>query len=233
MTGTLAALALALFAFVASHLALPVAAVRAALIARLGENGYLIFYSVISLALFAWAIAAYIAAPRIDLWTSPTALRHVALTLVFLAALFLICGYSQGNPTMVKLDRLAGEQPRGIIRVTRHPIMWSGGLWAIAHLLANGDAAGLMLFGGVGFLALAGTVLIDRRRRRTGGEAWRALEAKTSNVPFVALIQGRAGAGLGWTLAEIGALRLGLGVALFALLFWAHPYVIGVPAFRP
>lgn len=233
MTGSLAALALALFAFVASHLALPVAAVRAALVARLGENGYLIFYSVISLALFAWAIAAFVAAPRVGLWTPSTALRHLALTLVLLAALLIVCGYSQGNPTMVKLGRLAGEQPYGIIRVTRHPIMWSGGLWAIAHVLANGDAAGLLLFGGIGFLALAGTVLIDRRRRQAGGADWQALEARTSNVPFVALAQGRAGAGLGRTLAEIGALRLILGAALFAALFWAHPYVIGVPAFRP
>lgn len=233
MTGSLAALALALFAFVASHLALPVAAVRAALVARLGENGYLIFYSAVSLALFAWAIAAFIAAPRIDLWTAPTVLRHIALTLVLLAALLLVCGYSQGNPTMVKLGRLAGAQPYGVIRVTRHPIMWSGGLWAIAHVLANGDAAGLMLFGGIGFLALAGTVHLDSRRRQTGGAEWRALEAKTSNVPFLALARGRAGAGFGRTLAEIGALRLVLGAALFALLFWAHPYVIGVPAFRP
>ena len=233
MTGTLAWLALALFAFVASHLALPVAAVRAALVHRLGENGYLIFYSALSLAFFAWAIAAFAAAPTVVLWTPPTALRHLALSLVLLAALLLVCGYSQGNPTMVKLGRFAGEQPRGVIRVTRHPIMWSGGLWAIAHLLANGDAAGMMLFAGIGFVAHAGTLLIDRRRAASGGEAWRALAAKTSNLPFVALAQGRAGAGLGQTLAEIGVWRLAAGVALFVALFLAHPWAIGVPAFRP
>lgn len=233
MTGSLAWLVLALFAFVAAHLALPVAAVRAALVNRLGENGYLIFYSVLSLALLTWAVAAFLAAPKVILWTAPTALRHVAPTLVFLAALLVACGYTQRNPTMVKFDRFAGEQPYGVIRVTRHPIMWGVGLWAVAHLLANGDAGGLILFGGIGFLSFAGAALIDRRRGRSGGAAWQALVAKTSNLPFLALIQGRAGAGLGQTLAEIGAWRLVLGVALYAALFAAHPWVIGVPAFRP
>ncbi len=233
MTGSLTWLVLALLAFVASHMALPLAAARAALVARLGENGYLIFYSILSLALLAWVIAAYRESPTVALWAPPTALRHTALTLMLLASLLLACGYTQGNPTMLKLGRRAGAQPYGIIRVTRHPIMWAGGLWAIAHVLANGDAAGLVLFVGIGFLAIAGTTRIDRRHRRLGGEAWRALEAKTSNVPFVALVQGRAGAGLGWTLAEIGVWRLVLGVALFAGLFLAHPWLAGVPAFRP
>ena len=52
MTGSLAALAFAAFAFVASHLALPVPAVRRRLTAALGENGYLVFYSALSLLLY-------------------------------------------------------------------------------------------------------------------------------------------------------------------------------------
>jgi uncharacterized membrane protein len=233
MTGSLAALAVAAFAFVSSHLALPVPAVRRRLTEVLGENGYLVFYSALSLALFLWMIAAFAAAPATPLWTAPTALRHLALSIMVPAVLLVVCGYTQRNPTAVVLDRFAGDQPYGITRVSRHPVMWGLGLWAVAHLLANDDAASLILFFAIGFLAFAGATLIDRRRARMGGEAWRRLKDCTSNLPFAALAQGRAGAGLGQTFAEIGAWRLAVGVTLYAGLLIAHPWIAGVPAFRP
>jgi len=233
MTGSLAALAVAAFVFVASHLALPVPAVRRRLTATLGENGYLVFYSLLSLALFLWMVAAFAAAPATPLWTAPTGLRHLAMTVMLPAALLVACGYSQGNPTAVVLDRFAGEQPYGITRVSRHPVMWGAGLWAIAHLLANDDAAALILALAIGVLAFAGAALIDRRRAQAGGDAWRRLCQRTSSLPFLALAQGRAGAGLGQTLAEIGAWRLSFGCAVYAALILAHPWIAGVPAFRP
>lgn len=232
MTGSLAALAVAAFAFVSSHLALPVPAVRRRLTAVLGENGYLVFYSALSLALFLWMVAAFAAAPQTPLWTAPTALRHLALSVMLPAVLLVVCGYTQRNPTAVVLDRFAGEQPYGVTRVSRHPVMWGVGLWAVAHIIANDDAASLILFLAIGFLAFAGAALIDRRRARTGGEAWRRLTDRTSNLPFAALVHGRAGAGLKRTLAEVGAWRLLLGVALYAGLLVAHPWIAGVPAFR-
>jgi uncharacterized membrane protein len=233
MTGSLTALAVAAFAFVSSHLALPVPAVRRQLTAVLGENGYLVFYSVLSLVLFAWVVAAYAAAPETPLWTAPTALRHLALSVMLPAVLLAVCGYTQRNPTAVVLDRFAGEQPYGITRVSRHPVMWGVGLWAIAHIIANDDATSLILFLAIGFLAFAGAALIDRRRAETGGEAWRRLKDRTSNLPFAALAQGRAGAGLARTVAEIGAWRLLLGATLYAAFIFAHPWIAGVPAFRP
>ncbi|MBI1986600.1 MAG: NnrU protein, partial [Rhodospirillales bacterium] len=146
MTGSLAALAVAAFAFVASHLALPVPAVRQRLTAALGEYGYLALYSALSIALFVWMVAAYAAAPEMPLWTAPTGLRHLALSVMLPAVLLFVCGYTQRNPTAVVLDRFAGEQPYGITRVSRHPVMWGVGLWAIAHIIANDDAASLILF---------------------------------------------------------------------------------------
>jgi len=232
VTGSLADLVLAAAVFVASHLALPVPGVRARLVERLGEWGYLGFYSALSIVLLLWMVAAFVAAPAVQLWQPPTGLRHLALTLVFLGVMLAVVGYTQRNPTAVVLDRFAAGGPTGVTRVTRHPVMWGVGLWAVAHLLANGDARASILFGGFAVLAFAGTVLIDRRRRLMGGEAWKALEAQTSNIPFIAMIGGRAGAGLGWTIAEIGMWRIGLGCAVYALLFMAHPWIAGLPAIR-
>ena len=73
-------------------------------------------------------------------------------------------------------------------------------------------------------MAFAGTVNIDRRRHRAGGEAWRRLESETSNIPFLAVIQGRTE--IHWS--EIGWVRPLGGVFLYAaVLFW-HPVVFGV-----
>lgn len=232
LTGSLADLAFAAFAFVASHLALPVPAVRRRLASVLGEYGYLTLYSALSIALFVWMVAAFAAAPATPLWTAPTALRHLALTVMLPAVLLVVCGYTQRNPTAVVLDRFAGDQPRGITRVSRHPVMWGVGLWAVAHVVANDDAAALILFAALGFLAFAGAALIDRRRAATGGEGWRRLAGRTSSLPFLALAQGRVGAGPRQILAEIGAWRFLLGVVVYAGLILAHRWIAGVPAFR-
>ena len=48
----------------------------------------------------------------------------------------------------------AGEPARGIIRVTRHPLMWGIMLSGAVHLLAAATCASLVFFGG--FVALAG-----------------------------------------------------------------------------
>jgi uncharacterized membrane protein len=48
-------------------------------------------------------------------------------------------------------------------RVIRHPQLSSVILWAIAHLLANGDDRSIVLFGGMGLWAILEIVAINRR----------------------------------------------------------------------
>ena len=62
-------------------------------------------------------------------------MREAALLVMPLAFVLIACGYWR-NPTMVGADRLLkSEDPaRGIIRITRHPIMWGFMLWAAAHI---------------------------------------------------------------------------------------------------
>jgi uncharacterized membrane protein len=101
--------------------------------------------------------------------------------------------------------------------------MWAIGLWALAHLPANGDLASLLFFGSLAALALGGTVAIDRKKRLALGTNWGRLAEVTSNVPFLALLAGRTGLRLG----EIGFLRLVAGVLLYAVLLLAHPLYTG------
>jgi uncharacterized membrane protein len=119
------------------------------------------------------------------------------------------------------------EPARGIIRVTRHPLMWGITLWGAAHLLARGDLASLVFFGGFVALAGIGTLLIDARKRASLGDDWKRFAAVTSNVPFGAIVGGRNR----FVPGEIGWKRIGVGLALYALLLFAHPYLFGARAY--
>jgi uncharacterized membrane protein len=226
MTGSLAALALAAVSFVGSHLGLSSLPVRTWLIGRLGEWGFRGVYSLVAMALVVWLVAAYNAAPVETVWAPPTAMRHLSLAIMPVACILLIGGVLGANPTAIGRDagRIAAAGPRGIFKVTRHPVMWAFALWGISHLLANGDAADVILFGAITVLALCGAVHIDRRKRREIGATWSTYEAATSFVPFAACAAGRTR--LSW--ADIGFTPLFLGAVLYAALLFAHPWAFGV-----
>jgi uncharacterized membrane protein len=226
MTGTLAAVAWAALAFVGSHLALSSRPVRAPLIGRIGEPAFRIVYSVVAAATLAWLILAYDRAPHVEWWAEPSWARPLALALMLAASLLFVASLSGANPTVAGNERrFAAAQPgRGVFAITRHPMLWSFALWGLAHLVVNGDGAAVIFFGAFTVLALAGQAQIDARRRAAGGAAWARVEAATSAVPFAALIAGRARL----TLADFGWWRLGLGLALFAMLLHAHRPVIGL-----
>jgi uncharacterized membrane protein len=148
-----------------------------------------------------------------------------------LAAILLVAGYSTRNPTAVGMERSArADDPApGILSVTRHPVMWAIGLWAIGHLIANGDLSSVLFFGSLGALALGGTVLIDRKKQLALGSNWPRLTQVTSNLPFTALLTGRTK--LRWR--EIGVLRVAAGLLLYAVLYLAHPIITGLPIMVP
>jgi len=120
---------------------------------------------------------------------------------------------------------LKREDPaRGILRITRHPVMWAIMLWAAAHILAIGSLQAVIFFGGLLLLAAAGTTLQDARKAKLLGEDWKRFAALTSNVPFQAIAQGRNR--IVWR--EIGWWRPAAGLVAFAALLWQHAWLFGV-----
>jgi uncharacterized membrane protein len=226
MTGSLWHLALAVGLFVGSHFLLSSPPIRRPLAGRLGERPFVAAYSTLALLLFVWVLRAYGDAPLVDVWEPGTGLRHLALAVMPFACVLVVAGLTTRNPTTVGADTraIAARGPAGIFTVTRHPMMWGFSLWGVAHLLANGDAAGILLFGGMTVLAAAGALAIDAKKRATLGDSWAAYEAGTSFVPLAAAVGGRARV----SLAEIGWWRLALGFALYALLLWGHGSLFGV-----
>jgi uncharacterized membrane protein len=218
----IAHLVLACAVFLALHL-LPSTPLRAALVGRLGEGPYTGLFSLATLAAIVWMALAYRAAPLMPLWPG---LRHVPPAVMPFSFILIACGVLTPNPTAVAAGRLLAnpEPARGIIRVTRHPVMWGIMLWAGAHILARGELKATIFFGTFLLLAAAGTRLQDLRKAKAHGGDWKRFAALTSNLPFAAIAAGRNRFAAG----EIGLVRIAFGLLLYGGFLLAHPWLFGV-----
>jgi len=160
--------------------------VRAALIERLGANPYkgvfaLVIVGSIVLMVLGWRSAT------IDIVYEPPAWgRHLAMLLMLAA--FLLFAFSHGESNLR--------------RFIRHPQLTAVVVWAIAHLLANGDSRSVVLFGVLGVWAVVEMLLLNRRDGALvppEPRAWRA-ELK----PVV------------------------IGVVIYAIFIALHPFLFGV-----
>lgn len=214
--------------FVGAHMVLSSLPVRQVLIDRMGEGGHRGLYTVAVGAGMVWMLFSYgdaraVAAP---LWMPPPAMAMVPVLLMPIASILLVCALTTRNPTAVGGDKIAREPKpvTGIMTVTRHPMMVGVAIWAVAHLLSNGDAASIILFGGLLFLAVGGMLHIDHRRSATLGGDWGPIALTTGIVPFAAAIQGRIS--IDW--AGIGLWRPAAGLVLYVALLLGHPWFAGV-----
>lgn len=167
---------------------------RARTLARVGEARWKGVYAVVSLIGFVLLVWGYGLARQqpVLLWTPPVAMRHIAALLTLVSFVLLAAAYVPGNGLKAKL---------------RHPMVLGVKVWALAHLLANGTLADVLLFGG--FLVWA--VLCFRAARGRD----RAAGAATP--------PGRAGA---------TAITVVVGAVAWAVFaFWAHGAWIGVRPF--
>jgi len=218
--------------FVLLHLLVSGTRVRDGLIARIGEGPYMGFFVVASwvgIIWLGWGFAdARVSAENAAYWGATPLTRGVQLALQVVAFVFIVIGITTKNPTLVR-GEAALDDPnivRGALRVTRHPFLWGVAIWAVGHLIVNGDRASLVLFASMLFLALFGTASIDAKRKRALGSKWDAFAAQTSNVPFASILAGRQKFALG----EIGWWRFAVALVVYAAVALAHPFLFGVPA---
>jgi uncharacterized membrane protein len=221
-------LLLAAILFVGSHFVLSSPPLRAGLVSRLGERGFTGAYSLLQIVLLVWMVRAYSLAPFQPVWTPPAWTAWIPILAMIPALLLMVGGFAQPNPTAVMQDTDGPPEtrPAGIFTVTRHPVMWGFGVWALAHLCANGELASIVLFGAVAVLALGGTLAIDAKKRARWGAAWGPFALSTSNLPLRAVAEGRTRldlAGIGWRTPAIAA-------AAYLLLLALHPLITGVSA---
>jgi uncharacterized membrane protein len=194
--GRMAILILGLIVFIGAHAFTMAREPRARAIARLGEGPYKGLYSLVSLiglVLIIWGFGEYRAGGYTQVWNPLVWTRHLAVLLVWPAFVAFVAAYLPGR----------------IRRTLNHPMLAGLKIWALAHLLANGDLGSMLLFGAL--LAWAVAARISTKRRD---------EVLDHGGP--------AAAPAGW---RNDILAVAIGTALYLVfLLWLHPLLIGVPA---
>ncbi|KAA6184160.1 NnrU family protein [Thiohalocapsa marina] len=185
-------LVLGLVLFLGSHsVSIFAPSVRAQLVGRIGVLPWQLLYGVVALVGLILIVQGYAAARQVAdpvvLYSAPTWMRHVALLLLLPVFPLLLATYLPGR----------------IARAARHPMLLAVKFWALAHLLANGTLADVLLFGG--FLAWAVADRISLKRR--------------AGPPVPGAPAGR------WN--DLLALVLGLGIYV-AFILGLHQWLMGV-----
>lgn len=178
-------LLLGLVLFMGIHLLPGFTGLRSQAVQALGPRGYQAMFSVVSLAGFLLIIYGKSRAGFEPVWQPFIWGKTAAMLLMLPACILLVAAYLPGNTK----------------RFTRHPMLWSVTLWAIAHLLTNGDLASAMLFGAFGLFALYDMYSANRRGAKK-------LE---QSVPVF---------------RDVVVIIIGCGV--FGGLLWLHPLIAGV-----
>src|SRR5215471_17071231 len=181
-------LIIGIVAFLGLHLVPTLSGLRERLVARLGEGAYKGLFALLSIAAFILLVYGFAKAPVIQVWSPPSWTRWVAIVLMLPAFIFLVAAYVPGQ----------------IKAKLKHPFLVAIKTWALAHLIANGDLASIILFGS--FLAYAAFDRIAIKHRPATGH------------------MGAAGGGppRNDAIAVVG------GLILYVIfLVWLHPLLIG------
>lgn len=208
--------------FVATHIGLASAGVRAWMIDRLGESRWIWTYAVIASVLFG-LMTTYFAAHRFDGPPGPGLGALPAMRWILIAASVagmalmgsILAGYFD-SPYAVFAHNF--REPYGIERITRHPFFAGIILFAVAHALLSSHLNEVIAFSSLAVLAAAGARHQDAKLLRRGGERYRHFLDTTSTVPFAAIIGGRQR--VVWRELPLAALTV--GVALAAALRLVH-----------
>lgn len=157
---------------------------------KLGYGPYMGIYSLVSLAGFVMIVMGFSDARSLGvLWQPPIWTRHVNILLMLFALILL----------------MASQLPAGQIKKrTRHPMLLAVKIWAVGHLLANGEINSIILFGSFLAYAVFDRIMLKRRGDTGPGED----VALSTTMDIVAVISGAAL----WA----------------AILFWLHPILFGV-----
>jgi uncharacterized membrane protein len=187
----MALLIIGIVVFLGIHLLPTSPQLRERLIGRLGLSGYRVLFSVLSIASFALLVWGFVKAPVIQIWSPPPWTRWVAIVLMLPAFILLVATYMPGH----------------IKAKLKHPFLVSIKTWALAHLIANGDLAGILLFGS--FLAYAAYDRIAVKGRAETGIVTVPVAGPARN-DVIAII---------------------VGVVFYGVfLVWLHPLLIGKAA---
>ncbi len=162
---------------------------RRNMIARLGEGPYKVLFSLALVGALVLIVLGWRSTPPTSLWLPPPGMRHATMLLVPIAVILFI----------------SARAPTDIKRIIRHPQLTGVKLWAVAHLLSNGETRSVILFGGLLAWAVLEVIFINRRDG-----------ARVKPAPV---------GGLKTTISAL------IGLLIAGVLIVAHPWFAGMPVF--
>jgi uncharacterized membrane protein len=139
-----------LVVFLGAHVFVSLRGERDALISKIGRGPYLGLFSLVSivgLVLIGYGFARYRAEGIVPIWYPPAWTRHIVVALMWPASIAVVAAYIPGD----------------IKRVLKHPMLVGVKIWVAAHLCANGDLGGMILFGAVLVWAVYDRIALKRR----------------------------------------------------------------------
>jgi uncharacterized membrane protein len=186
-------LILGLVLFLGIHIFTTLRGPRSIVIGRLGEGPYKGLYSLVAavgLLLIVWGFSRYRSEGYIEVWNPPFAIFHpIALVLLWCALVALTATYAP---------------PSRIKSLLRHPMLVAVKVWALSHLLVNGDLGSMLLFGSLLVWAIYDRIAVKRR-----GDA---------GAPTVA------------SFGRNDAIVIAIGTIAYVAVLWLHDSIIGVTA---
>ncbi len=211
--------------FAATHIGLASHPIRSRLARRLGEVGFIALFSAV--ASLGFALLVHYTAVHVGQGAPGPALGQVpAVRWLLISAVVtgfaLMAGSLAVYPSspMALFSNEVGE-PRGIERISRHAFFMGVVFWSGAHALLATRLVATVFFAGLALVAWVGSVHQDSKLTRHFGKPYREYLARTSTVPFAAIIAGRQQL----VLREIPWLALAFGVGVAFVLRYFHGYV--------
>lgn len=161
---------------------------RRAMVRSIGEQAFVVIYSVVALVTFAGIIVAFDRAPRTPaLWDGTAIVPWAMASLLTIVALALLIASFNKNPAlpMTTMAGLSTRRPTGVFLITRHPMMMAIALWAVAHVLIAPTPRTMVLTLTMAFLALVGAHMQDEKKLALNKREWSVWMQRTRFWPDV------------------------------------------------
>ncbi len=215
------AIGLLWLAFAATHGGFSSLRLRPRLVTLLGERLFQALYSLVALAIFIPLVIVYFgnkqAGPLLWAVTLGPVLTWTVYVLMGVAFVFVVASLANPSPASV----VPGDPtPRGIYRITRHPLLMGIALFGGVHLLPSGVLSDVVFFGGFVVFSPIGAWHQDRRKLAADPASFADFHSRTPFIPFTGreTVSG---------LRELSPIVLVIGVGLTILLRWFHGPLFG------
>lgn len=208
--------------FALSHVVFSTRRLRSRAVRLFGERLFQGLYSLMAFAIFVPLVLVYAANKHMGpmLWTVEPNLLIDLITRIgnTTAVILVVAGLFRPSPSGV--TGMPARRPRGVQRITRHPLFMGIVLWALMHLLVNSYASDVVFFGGFVIFGLLGSWHQDQRQKALPDGAYAKFCEQSPFLPF-------SGGGIIKGLREIGVVPIAVGLLAAGLLRYFHAGLFG------